>query len=97
MDRYVGKIAEYGSKEFEENQAVITTLESGISINPHGITRKIELYHMSKGYKMSGSCASWVKETWGVKIYFADDNTTGGQRYLDYDSAKNHFDSINTK
>ena len=90
MDRYVGKIAEYGTEEFNNNQAVFTILDSGTTTNPNGITRKMELYHRTQGYKDAGSCATWGNEIWGVKIYF-NDGTTGGQMFLDMDAAKDYF------
>lgn len=95
-NRYPGKIAEYGSDEFKNNQAIFTILDSGISVNPHGIERKVELYHRSEGYKLAGSCATWGREVWGVKIYF-DDGTTGGHAFDNLLSAEIYFYALKKK
>jgi hypothetical protein len=95
-DRYVGKIAEYGSKEFEENQAKTTILDSGIVINPHGCEWNANLYYRTQGYKIAGSCATWGNEIWGVKIFFGD-GTTGGKMFLSYDEALAYWNSLSKK
>lgn len=77
MIYYTGLIAEYGTREFEDNKAVYTILAKGIYTNPHGIEKNCELYHRSEGYHMAGSCAVYGFEVWGYRIYQNDGTTTG--------------------
>ena len=84
MDHINGQVAEYGSQEFENHKSVLTILESAILVNPHGIRRKIELYHRTEGYKPAGSCAIWTKESYGYRFYNSD-GTTGGYTGCTYD------------
>jgi len=78
MEHHQGQIAEYGTKEFNDNQSIYTVLDRGLYTNPHGLKYPAELYHRTKGYKIAGSCATWTEEVWGYKIFW-NDGTNGGK------------------
>lgn len=92
MNREIGQIAEYGSEEFENNQSVLTILETKtVKTFPHGIIRTFEFYHRSEGYKMSGSCATWTREVWGWRFF--SEGSSFGEFGSDKDKFKSAFDS----
>ena len=68
MEHHTGQIAEYGTKEFNDNIAVLTTLEKNNYVNPAGMIFPAELYHRTEGFKPAGSCATWGEEVWGYSI-----------------------------
>ena len=78
MQRKPGQVAEYGSKEFSENQSIYSVLEKSEYNDPQGLQYPCEFYHRTDGYKPAGSCAIWSDECWGYQIYF-DYGTTGGK------------------
>lgn len=75
-----GQIAEYGSKEFNENRAVYTILDKGIIKSGCGVEFQAELYHRTQGFCIAGSCGVYHNEVWGYRLYF-NDGTTGGNMY----------------
>jgi hypothetical protein len=77
MEHTSGQIAEYGTKEFNDNQSIYSVIERGLYINPYGMKFPTEFYHRTEGYKIAGSCAIWTSEVWGYKIFWNDGSTTG--------------------
>ena len=77
MEHKNGQVAEYGTDEVNNHRSERTVLETGTTTSVHGIQRRMELYHVTAGYKPAGSCAIWTSDSFGVRIYYSD-GTTGG-------------------
>lgn len=80
--------AEYRDLQ-KEDFAVRTVLKRGEPKDKY-IKSQVELYHLSIGYCLAGSCARYQDvEVWGVCCTF--DSTTHGRRYLTRQEAEEHF------
>jgi len=94
MEHKIGQIAEYGTKEFNDNQSIYSVIERGLYVNPHGLKYPTEFYHRSEGYKIAGSCATWTKESWGYKIFW-NDGTNGGKYFYNREEAEILWKGLN--
>jgi len=78
----------------EENLSILEVLVTSTIVNPHGIQRKVEFYHRTKGMKVAGAGLVPVPDSFGVRIHFSD-GTTGGICNASLGKAEEYWYNLN--
>ena len=85
MKSYTAEYRDLNKEDF----ATRTVLKRGEPKDKY-VKSPVDLYHLSGGYCLAGSCARYQnKEVWGVSYTFND--ATHGRRYLTRQEAEEHF------